>query len=161
MRLCLHCKTLNRSSSVYCEGCGHSLGCQICRQCGQSNSMTAQFCASCSSRRLTMPAFYLPLTWLVRLVLLAVVCAVAFWIGPIAQPFWDSTWQQIICWAKITLTIWFCVTVVWLLILSLLPDKSAKFFRNFSKHGFLLLTSLIKVSVRGILWIIGGERQQR
>lgn len=162
MRLCSNCKTLNRSSFVYCEGCGHSLGCQICRQCGQSNSMTAQFCSACSSRRLTTPAFFLPLTWLVRLVLLAVVCGLVFWIRPMTEPLWDSIWQQVKYWVKIIMMAWVLVTVIWLFILSLLPEKTAKVFRSFSKQSILLVASLLKIGVRAILWIVGiGSRNPR
>ena len=155
MRLCLHCKTLNRFACQYCEGCGRSLGCRVCRQCGHANSMTSRFCASCASPRLTTPVFYLPLSWLTRLLVLAFGWALVVRVGPMVTPLWELVWARAVCWAKIAFMAWIALTCGWLLVLSLLPDKSAKVVRAFTKQTVLLLVSLIRATGRTLLWLLG------
>ena len=156
MRLCLGCKTLNRTDAHYCEGCSRSLGCKVCRRCGHTNSMTGQFCAACAAPRLTTPVFYLPLSWLTRLLILGLGWALLVWLVPRLEPLWESTWTQILCWAKIAFAAWIVLTLGWLLALSLLPEKSAKVFRTFTKQTILLIAALLKLGLRFVFWLFNA-----
>ncbi len=45
------------------------------------------------------------------------------------------------------------LTFGWLVVLSLLPDKSAKVVKTFTKHSVLLLFSLIRFAGRAVVWL--------
>ena len=55
MILCLNCKRLSPSGTVYCGGCGSSLGKRICGE-GHESDVSAQYCAMCGSASLSRGA---------------------------------------------------------------------------------------------------------
>lgn len=65
MILCLRCRYLTPSGSVYCSGCGSTFGSRRCEK-EHLSPASARFCTTCGSGDLTRATGYLPLGCLSR-----------------------------------------------------------------------------------------------
>ena len=94
--LCLSCKTVSPHGTIYCNGCGRSLGCRSCGS-GHVNPMSAKRCGSCGSGDLSEPTRCLALTGLHRVVAWGVTLLVMVWALHHLSRVVGSAWSAV-CW---------------------------------------------------------------
>lgn len=176
MILCLRCKRLNSAGSSYCQGCNGTFGCRLCTKKKHIAAMTAQFCPVCGSDKLSTPVFYLPFGWLTRLIAWGLFGAVGWMLwravaGAASGAFGSSlptvSSRALICLLENLVSWVVCLSVLWLIILSLLPPDMAKSLGRTLKTGANALGLLLRLGlamihlalIRMLLGFIQGGRR--
>lgn len=182
MLFCLRCKRLNSAGSSYCQGCNGTFGCRLCAKKKHVAAMTAQFCPVCGSDKLSTPVFYLPFGWLTRLIAWGLFGAVGWLLwravagavsGAASGAFGSSlptvSSRALICLLENVISWLVCLSVLWLIVLSLLPPDIAKSLGKTLKTGANALGLLLRlvvavirlalVLIRMLLGFIQGNRR--
>lgn len=160
--LCLSCFRWTTSGSLFCSGCGKSYGARYCgSKKRHANVMNTQFCSQCGSQKLTDATLYLPLGWLIRGLVLAVLLLVArnAWdsLVPFAKREWaaliivlcpilNALLNGIVCAALFYWLVW--------IFASLLPFDVGKPIQNTLRSGVGLLLKIVNFSARALLRVL-------
>ena len=160
--LCLSCFRWSPSGSPFCSGCGRSFG---ARYCGAKkrhyNAMNAQFCAQCGSERLTDPTLYLPISWLLRGLLIMGLFFIARGAGPFLWPVVERefcvlmkrlcpAFNVLLNWALSAALLYF---VVWIFA-SLLPSELGKPIQNVMRAIMNLFFKTLKGMLHSVFRLI-------
>ena len=77
MILCRSCIRLSGEHAIFCNFCGRSFGCRMCRsRPPHRNPPEARFCSKCGSDELSDAAAHVRLGWLTRFLILVFIVAV-------------------------------------------------------------------------------------
>lgn len=138
MLLCLHCKRLNRAGSLHCQGCNGTFGCRLCAKKKHVAAMTADFCPTCGSDKLSTPVFYLPLGFVTRLAAWALLVVIGWLVWQLAVgKIGHSPLSALPLSIARHLRVWGCVlqnvatqgvclAVLWFIAMALLPPSITK-----------------------------------
>lgn len=160
--LCLSCLRWSPSGSPFCSGCSRSFGARYCgAKKRHANALNAQFCAQCGSQKLTDPALYLPVGWLLRGFVVVGLFFAARKVWPFVWPVIERHFCALInalCplisiflnWVVSAAMLYF---VLWVLT-SLLPDEFSKPLQNAMRSVVNLLRRTLRELLRSVFRLL-------